>query len=65
MFKLRKKYHNVTIYHNIMGEVTLYKEADQELLKLWHKFLPETVTYTEPKVENQNDANDTIEAIID
>jgi hypothetical protein len=65
MFKLRKKYHNVTIYHNIMGAVTLYREADQELLKLWHKFLPEAVTYTEPKVENQNDANDIIEAIID
>jgi hypothetical protein len=51
--------------HPLLGTITLYKEADQQLLSIWHKHFPIAVSYSEPKVENQNDENDTIEAIID
>ena len=49
MFKLKRRYHNEKIYHPIMGHVTLYKEADQQLLKLWYKFLPYAVEWKEIK----------------
>ena len=49
MFKLKKKYHNVTMQHPILGRVTFYKEADQQLLKVWYKFVPYVVTYVEDK----------------
>lgn len=59
MYKLKKLYDGKTVWHNVMGPVTFYKEADQALLAIWHKFMPECVTYKEVKpieVEN-NDSN--------
>jgi hypothetical protein len=61
MYKLKKIYDKKTIWHNVMGPVALYKEADQDLLKLWYKFIPECITYVVPKIKNEDDTNQEIE----
>lgn len=53
MYKLKKGWHNKTVFHNTLGKVTFYKEADQKLLKLWFKFMPQVVTFT--KVEEEKE----------
>lgn len=57
MYKLRKRYHNLTMQHPILGRVTFYKEADDALLKVWHKHCPEAVEYKEPKPVDTDDTN--------
>jgi hypothetical protein len=62
MYKLRRKYHNLTIWHPVMGKVTLYKEADQQLLAVWHKHFPESVEWKAPVIEEKPKEDDNTEA---
>lgn len=64
MYKLKKIYDGRTIWHNVLGATTLYKEADQQLLAIWHKFMPECVTYKEVK-EIEVEKDDTNQEIVD